>query len=84
MSYVAKAALFCDRCGARVDLDLDLLMPLTFTPVSTSGTPFSGWAQIEDSHHLCPSCAKEHNAKKAEMERELKEFAGIHEIRFDL
>ncbi len=84
MSYIAKAALFCDRCGVRVDLDPDFLMPLTFTPVSTSGTPISGWAQIEGSHHLCPNCAKEYNAKQAEMERELKEFAGIREIKFDL
>ena len=74
MSYVAKAAIFCDRCGSRVDLD----------PIVTDGTPISGWLKVDESHHLCPGCAAAYKAKKAEMERELRELAGIREIRFEL
>ena len=78
MSYVAKAAIFCDRCGSRADLDS------TFSPIVTDGTPISGWLRVDESHHLCPGCAAAYNAKKAEMERELRELAGIREVRFEL
>lgn len=84
MSYVAKAAIFCDRCGSRVDLDPKFMLPLTFSPLVTDGTPISGWLKVDESHHLCPGCAAAYKAKKAEMERELRELAGIREIRFEL
>lgn len=84
MSYIAKAALFCDKCGARVDLDPQYRLPLTFSPMATDGTPIAGWMAVDKTHHLCPECAKAYAAKKAEMERELRELAGIREIKFDL
>ena len=84
MSYVAKAAIFCDRCGSSADLDPQFMLPLTFSPLVTDGTPISGWLKVDESHHLCPGCAAAYKAKKAEMERELRELAGIREIRFEL
>ena len=81
---MAKAAIFCDRCGSRVDLDSKLVLPSTFSPIATGGTPISGWLKVDGSHHLCPGCAAAYNAKKAEMERELRGLAGIREIRFEL
>lgn len=84
MSYIAKAAIFCDRCGKRVDLDPEFRLPITFSATSTDRTPISGWMRVDESHHLCPDCAAAYNARKAEMERELRELAGIRDIRFDL
>lgn len=84
MSYIAKAAIFCDKCGKRVDLDPEFGLPMTFSPISTDCTPIAGWMKVDASHHLCPGCADAYSAKKAEMERELRELAGIREIKFDL
>ena len=44
MSYIAKAAIFCDRCGKRVDLDPEFRLPLTFSSISTDLTPIAGWS----------------------------------------
>ena len=77
MSYIAKAAIFCDVCGKRVDLDPEFGLPMTFSPISTDCTPIAGWMKVDASHHLCPGCADAYSAKKAEMERELRELAGI-------
>ena len=77
MSYIAKAAIFCDKCGKRVDLDPEFGLPMTFSPISTDCAPIAGWMKVDASHHLCPGCADAYSAKKAEMERELRELAGI-------
>ena len=84
MTYIAKAALFCDRCGARLDVDPERGEPRLMSAIATEGTPLEGWIRLDGGHHLCPVCAKEYEAKRAEMERELKRFAGIKEISFDL
>lgn len=84
MSYIVKAAIFCDKCGKRVDLDPEFRLPMAFSPITTDCTPIAGWMKVDDSHHLCPDCAGAYNAKKAEMERELRDLAGIREIKFDL
>lgn len=84
MSYVAKAAIFCDRCGSRVDLDPKFMLPMTFSPIEPDGTPISGWLNVDESHHLCPGCAAAYKAKKAETDRELREFAVVRGIRFEL
>lgn len=83
MSYVVKAALFCDKCGKRVDVEPGEKAP-SLVPMATKGTDLEGWLDIKENHHLCPECASAYLARKAEMEKELKELAGIREVSFDL
>ena len=83
MSYIAKAALFCDRCGSRVDLDPKSSLPLTFSSLATAGTLLAGWMAVDKTHHLCPSCAGAYNAKRAETERELRELAVLAQCQSD-
>lgn len=82
MTYLAKAALFCDHCGARAECDPSPNPPLFSS--FTEGKPYDGWMPIDDKHHLCARCAEEYRRKEKEMKSELKKFAGIKEISFDL
>lgn len=83
MTYIAKAALFCDHCGSRVECE-----PLPKSPnlktICIDDVPVDGWMDVDGTHHLCPDCAGEYRRMKAEMDRKLKEFAGIKSISFDL
>ena len=46
MALVVKAALFCDGCGKRVDLDPAKALHMKFGPMALRGTP------LEASHNL--------------------------------
>lgn len=81
MTYIARAALFCDRCGARQECEPSPKPPII--PISPD-EPLSGWMNVDKTHHLCPKCAGEYKRKEAEMQAELKKFAGIRDIHFDL
>ena len=76
MSYIVKAALFCDKCGKKVDVRPSEKAPM-LGPLATRGSELEGWIDTEGNHHLCPDCAEAYLAKKAEMESELKKLAGI-------
>lgn len=47
-----RVALYCDRCGARIDLG-----PVTTQKVRGERMP-SGWLALEDGKHACSLCAR--------------------------
>lgn len=71
MTYLAKAALFCDHCKAKVECAPEAEPTLGFDLREDS--PLKGWINVGLSHHLCANCAKAYLAKRSELERELKE-----------
>lgn len=71
MTYLAKAALFCDHCKDKVECSPETEPTLGFDLREDS--PLKGWINVGFSHHLCANCAKAYCAKRAELERELKE-----------
>lgn len=72
MTYLAKAALFCDHCKAKVECAPEAEPTLGFDLREDS--PLKGWISVGNNHHLCADCAKVYCAKQAEFERELKEY----------
>lgn len=83
MSYIVKAALFCDKCGKRVNVEPDTRPPI-LDPTATRDTSLEGWINVGREHHRCSECAPVYLTRKAEMEKELKQLAGVKEITFDL
>lgn len=73
--YIRKAALICDKCGQRQDIDLPLGSPFlnSLTQVQSN---YKDWLKVENNH-LCPDCAKVYTQAKTDMEAKLKELAGI-------
>lgn len=72
MTYLAKAALFCDHCKAKVECAPEVEPTLGFDLREDS--PLKGWIGVGNNHHLCANCAKAYRAKQAEFEQELKEY----------
>lgn len=69
--------LICDRCGERLDLAPEATVPESFSPAFLKGTELEGWMRFGENHFLCPDCSSIYRAKRAEMESELRKFAGI-------
>lgn len=67
MTIARVTTLWCDRCGASVNIDHKQLSPL-LDPAAR------GWLGTADEHHLCPACATAYREKKAELDNELAEF----------
>lgn len=84
MTHLARSALFCNGCGARVDLDPTRPLPETFAPIATAGTPLAGWARLGGGRHLCPECARVYEARRREMESELERLCAIDASAFEL
>lgn len=68
MTIARATTLWCDRCGASVDVDPKQLSPL-LDPAAR------GWVAVDDAHHLCPPCAIAYREKKAALADELARFA---------
>lgn len=68
MSLVKKAELWCDRCGASVEVD-------PRAPSVLLDPAAKGWLSVGDERHLCPACAKAYEEKKAALDEELQRFA---------
>ncbi len=83
MSHIRKSALICNKCGTKLEIDPDVKDPF-FSFTTQLESSWCDWMKVSEDHHLCPECAKEYNAKKAEMEQELKKVAGIKTIEFDI
>lgn len=83
MSHIRKAALICDKCGERLDIDPAVDDPF-FSRTVQLESPWRRWMEVSRGHHLCPACAKVYADRKAEMDAELKRLAGIDSIEFDL
>ncbi len=72
MTYLAKAALFCDHCKTKVECS-----PKAEPTLGSDwgqNSPLKGWIGVGNNHHLCANCAKAYRAKQAEFEQELKEY----------
>lgn len=67
MTYIAKAALFCDHCGESFVWNMDFGW-------DEADNPVLGWYKVDTRHHLCPDCAKVYNAKREEFEQQLKQY----------
>lgn len=80
MPHVRKAALVCDRCGARVDID-----PAIDAPFSRMerGRGYDGWCEAR-GRVLCPECAEGWRAVVAENDRRERDYLGIEAVEFDL
>lgn len=74
MALVRKLLVVCDKCGAHVEASRDSQDP---SRVSDREPAVLGWLEIDGDHHLCPACAAAYTRRREEMERELKELAGI-------
>ena len=84
MSLVRKAALFCDGCSIRVDLDPDRAAHLKFGTMALRGTDLEGWREAKPGKHLCPSCAEEYAEVEREFQQRLDRMLGSEPVRFDL
>lgn len=74
MALVRKLLVVCDKCGSHVEASGGSCDPFL---VSERDPAVSGWLAVDSEHHLCPACAAAYTRRKEEMERELKELAGI-------
>ncbi len=81
--HIRKAAVICDRCGAKVEVDPDV-KHVIIGPFMEPGEPLAGWLAVEGGRHLCPACAGPYLAKKHEMEAELRRLSGGRTIEFDI
>lgn len=84
MSLVVKAALFCDGCGERVDLDPAKALDMKFGPIALKGTALEGWREVRQAKHLCPECAADYAEMERDFQRQLDEKLGIGRVEFDL
>ena len=74
MALVRKLLVVCDKCGSHVEVPED---SQDSSHVSDREPAVLGWLEIDGDHHLCPACAAAYIKRRREMERELKELAGI-------
>lgn len=74
MALVRKLLVVCDKCGSHVEVSED---SQDSSHVSDREPAVLGWLEIDGDHHLCPACAAAYIKRRREMERELKELAGI-------
>ena len=81
--HVRKAAIVCDKCGSKVEVDptKDRIIISSFME---PGDPLTGWLDLGSNRHLCPTCAGPYLAKKREMEAELRRLSGGRTIEFDI
>ena len=84
MPLIVIRTAVCDRCGERLDLAPSTSVPDSFSPAFLKGTELDGWTRLGESHLLCPDCSSIYRAKRAEMERELREFAGIRTMEIEI
>lgn len=82
MTHIRKAAILCDRCGARIDIDPDVASPFS-SSILHRESAWRDWIEVENGRHLCPECAGHYREVKRRMERELREAAGVRTIDFD-
>lgn len=84
MSLVISKTVICDRCGERHDLAPSATVPDSFSPAFLKGTELEGWMRLGENHHLCPDCASIYQARRKEMERELRDLAGIRTVEIEI
>lgn len=81
--YVCKAVLICNKCHEKIETS-----STGFDPFSLSGTDDDpkekGWTSPKVNVHLCPKCSARYLKKKEEMERELRELAGIDVVEIEI
>ena len=83
MPIVRKAAVICDRCGAKQEFDPKSEHPL-MSGFSTRGTPLEGWCEVDGGKCLCAACTEEHAAIVERHRRELREFMGVNAVEFEI
>ena len=83
MTLLKKAALFCDGCGMRLDLDPDNAGHLKFGGICGS-VEVAGWRELNTGEHLCPECNREYSEKEKEFAEQLKGMIGKHGVEFKL
>ena len=83
MTHIRKAALVCDKCGERMDIDPSVDNPF-FSHFTQAESAWRDWMEVVPGHHLCPACAKAYNDCKAEMDAKLRRIAGVKTIEFDV
>lgn len=81
--HIRKAAIVCDRCGAKVEVDPDA-KHIIISSFMEPGTPLAGWLAVDGERHLCPTCATPYLEKKREMEAELRRLSGGRSVEFDI
>ena len=81
--YVCKAAIICNKCGAKTETKSIGYDP--FTPAGNDDSlKNAGWISPQRGIHLCPDCAVPYNEKKKEMEEELRRLSGVKTIEFEI
>ncbi|MBR2683017.1 MAG: hypothetical protein IKE22_07125 [Atopobiaceae bacterium] len=81
--HVRKAAVICNSCGTKVEIDPDI-KHVIISLFAEPGDPLAGWLAVEGGRHLCPTCAAPYLAKKREMETELRRLSGARTVEFDI
>lgn len=79
---VRKTFIICDKCGERIEIPADMQLP--FSCFNQEGSPWERWHKVDESHCLCPDCAAVYKARKAEVDRELREMAGIRSFEIEI
>ena len=79
MPFIRKAALVCDRCSKRVDIDPEIDQP--FSAINR-GKGYDGWIEAREKV-LCPECAEGFRKLIAENKRRENEYLGIATIEFE-
>lgn len=78
MSVVHEVTVSCDKCGGSFRFESDLREDWLFE-VGSRPSALEGWERVSPDHHLCPACAREYLALKAEMAAKLHALAGVAE-----
>ena len=81
--HVRKAALVCNSCGAKVEVD-PTRDRIIISPFARPDDPLTGWLDLGGDRHLCPTCAKPYLEKRREMEEELRRLSGTSTIEFEI
>ena len=81
--YICKAAVICNKCGAKAETKSLGRDPFA-SAFDDNPLREAGWISTGVDVHLCPDCAAPYNAKKKEMEEELRRLSGVRTIEFDI
>ena len=82
MAHIRKAALVCDKCGERLDIDPEVIDPF-FSSILLRDSAWRDWSKVA-GRHLCPTCSAEYREVKAECDRMMKEASGARTIECEL
>lgn len=82
MPVITSKFLLCDKCGEKIGIPADIQMP--FSCFNQEGSSWEKWYKVDESHCLCPDCAAVYKARKDEVEKELREMAGIRSFEIEI